>query len=84
MKKILALILAVLLIAAMAVPAYAVTPKYEFPDIPDFSDIKFKIDFKIPDKVLKDWFDDHPINWKPVIVFEGDDDKVEALKRWLP
>ena len=63
MKKILAIALAVLLIAAMAVPAYAVTPKYEFPDLPEIPDIsddvKFEID--IPDSFWDKWFQEHPI-----------------------
>ena len=63
MKKILALILAVLLIASMAVPAYAVTPKYEFPDLPEIPDISddIKIEIDIPDSFWDKWFQEHPI-----------------------
>ena len=49
MKKILAFILAVMLIASMSINAYAVTPKLDVPDIPDFSNIKFKVELKLPD-----------------------------------
>lgn len=63
MKKILAILLAVLLIMAMAVPAYAVTPKYEFPDLPEIPDISddIKIEIDIPDSFWDKWFQEHPI-----------------------
>ena len=61
MKKILALILAVLLIMAMAVPAYAVTPKYEFPDLPEIPDISDNIEIELPDNFWSGWFKEHPI-----------------------
>lgn len=68
MKKIPALILAVLLIASMAVPAYAVTPKYEFPDLPEIPDISDdvaeNIRIKIPADFWDRWFADHPIIFK--------------------
>ena len=58
MKKILYMLLAVMLILAMAVPAWAVTPKWDYhaPKIPEV-----KPSIKIPDKVFDDWFQAHPL-----------------------
>lgn len=63
MKKILTLILAVLLIMAMAVPAYAVTPSFKIPDMPEIPDISddIKIEIDIPDSFWDKWFAEHPI-----------------------
>ena len=59
MKKIICMLLAVLLIAAMTVPAFAATPKWEYhaPKTPEV-----KVSMKIPDKVFDDWFKAHPLN----------------------
>ena len=68
MKKILAILLAVLLIACLAVPAYAVTPKYEFPDLPEIPDISDDaaewVRGWIPADFWDRWFSDHPIIFK--------------------
>lgn len=61
MKKIICIMIAVLLIACLAVPAYAVTPKYEFPDMPEISKIKFNISFPLGKEFWADWFEKHPI-----------------------
>ena len=84
MKKIIIMLLSVLLIVSMAVPAYAVTPGYQAPDIPDFSEIKFDIKFEFPEGFWEKWFDEHPISWKPVIKAETNDDRAEVLTRWMP
>ena len=60
MKKILCALLA-LLIMAMAVPAYAVTPSLEVPDMPDVSKIKFDFKIELPDDFWTRWFEEHPI-----------------------
>jgi hypothetical protein len=44
MKKIITFTLTLMLIAAMAVPAYAVTPGYKIPEVPQISQIKPKFD----------------------------------------
>ena len=64
MKKILAILLAVLLIASMAVPAYAATPKMKVPDVPQVSRIKFDVKIELPGDFWSNWFKDHPINIK--------------------
>ena len=58
MKKIFAILLAVMLIASMAVSAYAVTPKWEYKPV---KLPQIKVSINIPDKVFTDWFKDHPI-----------------------
>ena len=62
MKKILAMLLALLLIVSMAIPAYAVTPKLEIPDVPQISKIKFDIKIELPDDFWSNWFKEHPLN----------------------
>ena len=79
MKKIIALILAVLLIACLAVPAYAVTPKYEFPELPEIPDISddVKIEIDIPDSFWADWFEKCPIR------LGGEESNMtKLLKKW--
>jgi len=62
MKKIICIMIAVMLIACLAVPAYAVTPKYEFPDLPEIPDISddVKFGFRISGSFWDDWFAKHP------------------------
>ena len=62
MKKLLIIPLTLMLTAAMAIPAYAVTPSYGV-DIPDFSDIKFHFKFELPDSFWNDWFQEHPLKF---------------------
>lgn len=70
MKRCLIFALLVVLVFAMAIPAYAVTPKYEFPDLPEIPDISDDIHFELPDSFWDMWFDEHPINWKPMVKIE--------------
>lgn len=60
MRKIIAFILAVMLIASMTIPAYAVTPSYKL-DVPQISKIKLDIKIELPDDFWDNWFKDHPI-----------------------
>jgi hypothetical protein len=61
MRKIIAILLAVMLIASMTIPAYAVTPKWEYKAV-KLPEIKVSI--KIPDSVFDNWFKEHPLNIK--------------------
>lgn len=56
MKKIIVFILTV----ALAVPASAVAPKWNYKPV-KLPEIKFTI--RIPHKVFVDWFADHPISF---------------------
>lgn len=83
MKKIISFALALLLIASMAIPAYAVTPNLGAPDVPQISNMKFDIKIELPEDILDDWFKNHPISWKPVIEIpktEIDVKFIDALK----
>lgn len=61
MKKIITIMLAVMLIAAMSVPVSAVTPELDVPDMPDVSKIKFDFKIELPDDFWTRWFEEHPI-----------------------
>lgn len=63
MKKIITIVLALMLIASMAVPAYAVTPTFQIPDMPEISKIKIevKLDDKVAENAVKAWLKEHPI-----------------------
>ena len=58
MKKIITFLLAVMLIASMTVPVYAVTPELDVPDMPEIPDISNDIDIDIPDGVFDDYIPD--------------------------
>ena len=58
MKKIIMFVLVVALILAMSVPAFAVTPRWEYKPV-KLPEIKVSI--KIPDSVFTEWFKDNPI-----------------------
>lgn len=60
MRKIFAILLAVMLIASMSVTAFAVTPKWEYKAV-KLPEIKFTI--KIPESVFDNWFKEHPISF---------------------
>lgn len=53
MKRVLAFIFVLMLIASMVVPVFAATPRHEIPDVPQFSQIKFDIKLKLPDDFWK-------------------------------
>ena len=59
MKKILIFMFVMVLIVTMTVPAFAVTPKFEYKPI---KIPEIKVSIKIPDSVFTDWFKEHPIN----------------------
>ena len=51
MRKIIAIVLAVMLVASMVIPAYAATPALKIPNVPQISSIKFTV--KLDDKLEK-------------------------------
>lgn len=65
MRKIIVIILALVLVLSMSVPAFAATPKWEYPhiEVPNI-----KVNIKIPDSVFTNWFKEHPIKL-PEITF---------------
>lgn len=61
MRKIFAILLAVMLIASMTVSAYAVTPPLNVPDLPEIPNISGSVKIDVTPAVNK-WLDEHPIN----------------------
>ena len=59
MKKILAIITVLFIVAAIAIPTYAVTPTIKVPSV-KIPDIKVP-EIKISDSFWDKWFDEHPI-----------------------
>lgn len=60
MRKIFAIILAVMLMASVTVTTYAATPKLDL-DLPKIPDISGSVKVEIPDTVWDNWFKEHPI-----------------------
>ena len=58
MKKIFAILLAVMLIASMTVTTHAVTPPLGVPDMPEIPDISDNIEIELPDGVFDDYIPD--------------------------
>ena len=58
MRKIVIFVLTLAMLVAVAVPAFAVTPKWEYKAV-KLPEIKVSI--KIPDSVFDNWFKEHPI-----------------------
>lgn len=80
MRKIICMLIIVMVIVSMAVPAYAVTPGYKIPEVPQVSQIKFDIKLRLPEG----FWDFIEIIRKPGIPTEGDEEMVEAVARWMP
>lgn len=66
MKKIIILTLVMMLIVSMAIPAYAVTPKLDIPNVPQISNIK--LDVKL-DTNMEKALEDHVAEWVKKIDF---------------
>ncbi len=61
MKKFIIFVLAIMLVASMAIPAYAVTPSIGVPDMPEIPDISDNIKFELPSGFWQRWFAEHPL-----------------------
>ena len=60
-KKIITLFMALVLIACMSVPAFAVTPALKIPDMPEISKIQLDVKVELPDSYWDNYFKEHPI-----------------------
>lgn len=70
MRKILAVILAVVVIMSMSVTAYAYTPKLTVPKIPQISNIKFEVKLdKSTASAVEDQASSHVESWMKNIDF---------------
>ena len=85
MKKLITIILALMLVCSMVVPAHAATPRFEIPNVPEIPDISDNIKFEFPDGFWNSWFNNHPINWKPLVKAPEADSSnfVGALKNFI-
>lgn len=72
MKKFITFLLVMVIISSLAFPAYAMTPKYEIPEVPQISKIKFDINFEFPENFWDNWFE--KLTEKPVFKIPGDSD----------
>jgi len=65
MKKIIAILLALLMIMSLATPVFAATPPMQVPNMPEISKIKFEI--KLPEHVyenaVQEWLAEHPFKF---------------------
>lgn len=62
MKKIITVFLALALVLCLAIPAHAVTPELDIPDMPAVPDISDDIDFGIDfGDIIGDWFEENPV-----------------------
>lgn len=59
MRKIYAIMLAVMLIASMTVTTYAATPKLDI-DLPEIPDISGSVNVEVSDNTWDNWFKEHP------------------------
>lgn len=63
MKKLIYIVLALMLVMSMTVTAYAATPTFKIPSVPQISNIKFdvKLDEDVIENHVDKWFAEHPI-----------------------
>lgn len=61
MKKFIMIILALMLIASLVVPAYAITPSLKIPSI-TIPNISGSVKIDIPDSVFDKWFEENPVD----------------------
>ena len=72
MRKIIAFLLAVMLIASMAVTASAATPKLNIPKVPQISSFQFK-----PNEALENAVEKHTADWVSKWVISIDFSKIK-------
>ena len=66
MKKFFAILLAVMLVASMAVPAFAATPALKIPNVPQISKIEIKLGETTKNAIanhVNKWFAENPIKF---------------------
>ena len=63
MKKIIAIMLALVLVISMAIPVAAVPPKMQIPDLPEIPDVSGNVNVELPQTFWDRWFAGHPIKF---------------------
>lgn len=68
MRKIITILFALMLVVSMSVPAFAVTPRLNIPNMPEIPDISDDVKFELPDNFWDNWFKNHPIiiDWSKI------------------
>ncbi len=61
MKKIIMYLLALVLVIAMAAPAWAVTPAFKAPKLPKIPEVKTNVQVKVTEGFWARWFREHPV-----------------------
>ena len=61
MKKIIMYLLALVLIIAMATPAWAVTPAFKAPELPKIPEVKTNVRVTVTEGFWARWFREHPV-----------------------
>ena len=60
-----------MMVLSMAIPAHAVTPKFEAPKLPEVPKIKPNFDFIDFDQIIEKWFELHPVRIESVRLLGG-------------
>ncbi len=61
MKKMIVFCLAVVLVVAMAAPAWAVTPTFKAPKLPKIQEVKTNVRVTVTEGFWARWFREHPV-----------------------
>lgn len=77
MRKLIAFLIAIVMIASMSVTAFAATPTFKVPSVPQISDIKFDVKVELDDDFWDKWFDKNPIDWGSIF-----NKNAKELSRW--
>lgn len=61
MKKIIMFLLVLVLVFAMAAPAWAVTPTFKAPELPKIPEVQVPVKVKVTEGYWSRWFREHPV-----------------------
>lgn len=61
MKKFLIFVMVVILVIAMAAPAWAVTPTFKAPELPKIPEVKTNVQVQVTEGFWARWFREHPV-----------------------
>jgi hypothetical protein len=61
-RKILVVATVIMIMVATTVTAYAITPKFNIPNIPSVPNISPSVKVELPNNFWDNWFKEHPLN----------------------
>lgn len=61
MKKLITFAATLLMVAAMAAPAWAVTPAFKAPELPKIPEVKTNVQVQVTEGFWARWFREHPV-----------------------